>query len=94
MRVSGKQVTGAVKAGGDAGPRPANSLGRVLRRAGGQQHPPRYAAEDPTWGNWPSQVLAEVAEHSILIINPIIYAEVSIGYGISDSHAGSAPFRY
>jgi predicted nucleic acid-binding protein len=38
------------------------------------------ATNDPSWGDWSAHALAEVAEHSTLIINPIIYAEVSIGY--------------
>jgi predicted nucleic acid-binding protein len=38
------------------------------------------ATNDPNWGGWSSRALAEVAEHTALIINPIIYAEVSIGY--------------
>jgi len=38
------------------------------------------ATNDAGWGDWSARALAEVAEHTILIINPIIYAEVSIGY--------------
>jgi predicted nucleic acid-binding protein len=38
------------------------------------------ATNDPDWGHWSGRALAEVAEHAALIINPIIYAEVSIGY--------------
>ena len=38
------------------------------------------ATNDVVWGNWSARALAEVAEHATLIINPIIYAEVSIGY--------------
>ena len=38
------------------------------------------ATNDPSWGEWSARALAEVAEHTTLIINPIIYAEVSIGY--------------
>jgi hypothetical protein len=38
------------------------------------------ATNDPAWGDWSRRALAEVAEHTALIINPIIYAEVSIGY--------------
>lgn len=36
------------------------------------------ATNDPNWGEWSARVLAEVAEHASLMINPIIYAEVSI----------------
>lgn len=38
------------------------------------------ATNDPGWGDWSAAALAEVAEHTSLFINPIIYAEVSIGY--------------
>ncbi|MBZ5621329.1 MAG: type II toxin-antitoxin system VapC family toxin [Acidobacteriia bacterium] len=38
------------------------------------------ATNDPGWGDWSARALAETAEHAALIINPIIYAEVSIGY--------------
>jgi len=38
------------------------------------------ATDDPNWSGWSGRALAECAEHTALIINPIIYAEVSIGY--------------
>ena len=38
------------------------------------------ATNDPLWGDWSAHALAEAVEHTTLIINPIIYAEVSIGY--------------
>jgi predicted nucleic acid-binding protein len=38
------------------------------------------ATNDPAWGDWSARTLAEAAEYTTLIINPIIYAEVSIGY--------------
>jgi predicted nucleic acid-binding protein len=36
--------------------------------------------EDPTWFDWSANALAERTEHSILVINPIIYAEISVGF--------------
>ena len=36
--------------------------------------------EDPGWYHWSSQQLAQCAEDSVLVINPIIFAEVSIGF--------------
>ena len=36
--------------------------------------------EDKTWFQWSSETLAQYAENHILVINPIIYAEVSIGF--------------
>ena len=38
------------------------------------------ATNDPAWRDWSERALSDVAEHTTLIINPIIYAEVSIGY--------------
>ena len=35
---------------------------------------------DPVWETWSSQALAEAAESSVLTINPIVFAEVSIGF--------------
>ncbi|MCP4675195.1 MAG: type II toxin-antitoxin system VapC family toxin [Deltaproteobacteria bacterium] len=36
--------------------------------------------EDKTWFDWSSRTLSKHAEKSILTINPIIYAEVSVGF--------------
>jgi predicted nucleic acid-binding protein len=36
--------------------------------------------EDANWYEWSSTQLQKAADHSTLIINPIIYAEVSIGF--------------
>jgi predicted nucleic acid-binding protein len=38
------------------------------------------ATDDAKWSDWSGNALAECAEHTTLVINPIIYAEVSIGY--------------
>jgi predicted nucleic acid-binding protein len=38
------------------------------------------ATGDPHWSGWSGSALAECAEHGTLIINPIVYAEVSIRY--------------
>ena len=38
------------------------------------------ATNDQAWVEWSARALSEAAEHTTLIINPIIYAEVSIGY--------------
>jgi predicted nucleic acid-binding protein len=35
---------------------------------------------DPRWEEWSSAALAEAAESSLLAINPIIFAEVSVGF--------------
>ena len=36
--------------------------------------------EDPNWFEWSSLILSQCAEEGKLWINPIIYAEVSIGF--------------
>jgi len=36
--------------------------------------------EDRRWFQWSSDTLAKYAETHILVINPIVYAEVSIGF--------------
>lgn len=38
------------------------------------------ATEDPTWGEWSAQALARAADESLLVINPLVYAEVSVGF--------------
>lgn len=35
---------------------------------------------DPAWANWSSRALAEIASAGPLVINPVIYAEVSHRY--------------
>lgn len=36
--------------------------------------------EDPNWFEWSASRLVECVENDILVINPIIYAEISIGF--------------
>lgn len=36
--------------------------------------------EDPEWGAWSASALEECADTSTLVINPVVYAEVSIGF--------------
>ena len=38
------------------------------------------ATGDPAWSEWSAEALAQAAERYPLVINPIVYAEVSIGY--------------
>lgn len=38
------------------------------------------ATGDPAWGTWSAAMLAALADRVPLIINPIVYAEVSVGY--------------
>lgn len=36
--------------------------------------------EDPRWSAWSAEALAERTDRDVVAINPIIYAEVSIGF--------------
>jgi predicted nucleic acid-binding protein len=36
--------------------------------------------KDEAWASWSREALAEVAEHARLVINPVIYAEVSLRF--------------
>jgi predicted nucleic acid-binding protein len=36
--------------------------------------------DDPKWGAWSAETLARAADESALAINPLIFAEVSIGF--------------
>jgi predicted nucleic acid-binding protein len=38
------------------------------------------AYEDPHWRGWSEAAVEQAAEESVLVINPIIFAEVSVGY--------------
>ncbi len=37
-------------------------------------------SQDPTWGAWSAAALSAASEDSVLVINPIIFAEVSVRY--------------
>lgn len=49
------------------------------------------ATKDPDWSDWSGRALAECAEHATLIINPIIYAEVSIRYSTIEALEAALP---
>lgn len=36
--------------------------------------------DDPTWGSWSGTTLARTADEAVLVINALVYAEVSIGF--------------
>ena len=38
------------------------------------------ATNDPTWSDWSGRTLERTADEAILVINPLVYAEVSIGF--------------
>jgi predicted nucleic acid-binding protein len=47
--------------------------------------------EDPEWFDWSSITLAAVADTSLLAINPIIYAEVSIRFSAIEELDSALP---
>ena len=52
------------------------------------------ATSDPDWGDWSGAgACAESAEYTTLIINPIIYAEVSLGYATIEALEAVLPAR-
>jgi hypothetical protein len=51
------------------------------------------ATQDPKWAAWSGSALAECAEHAALVINPIIYAEVSIGFQTIEALNAALPIR-
>ena len=38
------------------------------------------ATEDPTWSEWSMAALESVAQRSYLVLNPLVYAEVSVAF--------------
>jgi predicted nucleic acid-binding protein len=49
------------------------------------------ATNDPRWADWSGRALAECANHAKLVINPIIYAEASIGFTTIESLNSALP---
>jgi len=49
--------------------------------------------EDSVWFQWSSDQLSRCAEHAILVVNPIIYAEVSIGFSRVEELEEALPFE-
>ena len=38
------------------------------------------ALDDAVWGGWSRETLQSLADEAILVINPVVYGEVSVGY--------------
>ncbi len=47
--------------------------------------------DDPVWGDWSSRALERTADEAILVINAVIYAEVSIGFGAIEDLEDAVP---
>jgi predicted nucleic acid-binding protein len=50
--------------------------------------------KDPKWFQWSSDALTYYADHHKLVINPIIYAEVSVGFKKIEDVDGVLPVEY
>ena len=50
--------------------------------------------EDPEWLDWSAAMLASAAETGRLVINPIIYAEVSCGFERIEDLDAAVPVEY
>ncbi|MBA3236195.1 MAG: type II toxin-antitoxin system VapC family toxin [Chloroflexi bacterium] len=49
------------------------------------------ATEDADWAAWSSSNLQRLADEAVLIINPIVYAEVSIGFSAIEDLEAALP---
>ena len=49
------------------------------------------ATDDPVWGAWSSAALAGAADESVLVVNALIYAEVSIGFASIEDLEAALP---
>ncbi|MBA3778340.1 MAG: type II toxin-antitoxin system VapC family toxin [Chloroflexi bacterium] len=49
------------------------------------------ATDDPTWGSWSGNTLARAADEAVLVINALVYAEVSIGFAAIEALEDALP---
>lgn len=47
--------------------------------------------DDPGWAAWSTAALEQAADEAILVINALVYAEVSIGFSEIEALEGSLP---
>jgi len=50
-------------------------------------------SEDPQWHDWSSAMLRKAADDGPLVINPVIYAEISVGFDTIESIEEFIPAR-
>ncbi len=50
--------------------------------------------EDPNWYDWSARTLEVYAEDSVLVVNPIIYAEVSISFDRIEDLDDALPLEF
>jgi predicted nucleic acid-binding protein len=51
------------------------------------------ATDDPTWAAWSDEALATALDRGRVVVNPIIYAEVSVGYDAIEDLDDALPSR-
>jgi len=49
------------------------------------------ATDDPAWGAWSAKALERTADSAILVINPLVYAEVSVGFAAIEDLEAALP---
>lgn len=49
------------------------------------------ATSDPLWSNWSETALAKAGDDGWLIINPIVYSELSVAYALIEEVDAAAP---
>jgi predicted nucleic acid-binding protein len=49
--------------------------------------------EDPTWASWSEQRLAEAFDAGQVVINPLVYAEISVAFERIETLEGAIPAR-
>jgi len=49
------------------------------------------ATGDPTWGAWSAATLERTADEAVLVINPLVYAEVSVGFPTIEALEAALP---
>jgi len=47
--------------------------------------------DDPAWGAWSSEALQRIADESVLVINALIYAELSVGFDAIEALEAALP---
>jgi predicted nucleic acid-binding protein len=50
--------------------------------------------EDPQWFEWSAQMLTDYTNQGDLVINPIIYAEISMGFNQSEEAEAALPEEF
>ncbi len=51
------------------------------------------ATDDPEWSSWSAAALERTADAAVLVINPLIYAEVSVGFPAVEAVEAALPLE-